>query len=61
MTLMISLDHVHPRHLGGKDDTQTSYALLTLQSGKRNTTYKQFLNHPLRTNILEQYIQHLIR
>ena len=53
----LTLDHVHPRHLGGKDETQNLVcSCLRCNQEKGTLHYKQFLNHPLRTNILEQYI-----
>ena len=56
----LTLDHVHPRHLGGKDDTQNLVcSCLRCNQEKGTNNWKQFIQqfrNPLREQILADYI-----
>ncbi len=56
----LTLDHVHPRHLGGKDDTHNlACSCLRCNQEKGTNNWKQFIQqfgNPLREQVLADYI-----
>ena len=56
----LTLDHVHPRHLGGKDETHNLVcSCLRCNQEKGTNNWKQFIQqhgNPLREQVLADYV-----
>ena len=53
----LTLDHLHPRYYGGATETKNLVCSCQKCNQEKGTLHwKEFVNSPIRTNIIEHYI-----